>query len=133
MSAIKSASLETIIGTGDLIFVISPCKSTKRKFVPAPDAPTSPKPEEPSSASESKTANRNRSDEGLVGELRRDLDSLIGLDSVKNEIHRFEAFLGIQNQRLSMKLPVTKQALHFVFSGNPEQGKRPLPGFSGNS
>jgi SpoVK/Ycf46/Vps4 family AAA+-type ATPase len=51
------------------------------------------------------------------------LAELIGLETVKEEVRRFEAFLRIQTQRRSANLPVSKQTLHFVFQGNPGTGK----------
>jgi len=52
-----------------------------------------------------------------------ELDSLIGMASVKNEVRRFEAFLNIQEKRRRAGLPANRQTLHFVFHGNPGTGK----------
>lgn len=52
-----------------------------------------------------------------------ELDSLIGLPSAKDELHRLTRFLKVQRLRESQGLPVASQALHFVFSGNPGTGK----------
>lgn len=75
----------------------------------APAAPSSP-PEN--------TTTPNR-----VAEAKRDLHSLIGLDGVKSQIREFEAFLLIQREREKQGLPISRQALHFVFTGNPGTGK----------
>lgn len=48
---------------------------------------------------------------------------MIGLDRVKEELRRFEAFLNIQAQRQRANLPTNRQTLHFVFYGNPSTGK----------
>jgi hypothetical protein len=58
-----------------------------------------------------------------IAVARQSLAELIGLDTVKEEVKRFEAFLRIQTQRRSANLPVSKQTLHFVFRGNPGTGK----------
>jgi hypothetical protein len=54
---------------------------------------------------------------------RKELAELIGLPRVKEEVRRFDAFLDIQRQRQAAGLPAGKQALHFVFYGNPGTGK----------
>lgn len=54
---------------------------------------------------------------------RKELAELIGLPRVKEEVRRFDAFLEIQRQRQAAGLPAGKQALHFVFHGNPGTGK----------
>jgi hypothetical protein len=56
-------------------------------------------------------------------EARRELAELIGLPRVKDEVKRFDAFLEIQRQRQAAGLPAGKQALHFVYYGNPGTGK----------
>lgn len=54
---------------------------------------------------------------------RRELAELVGLPRVKEEARRFDAFLEIQRRREDAGLPAGKQALHFVFYGNPGTGK----------
>jgi hypothetical protein len=56
-------------------------------------------------------------------EAHRELSELIGLPRVKEEVRRFDAFLEIQRQRQAAGLPTGRQALHFVFYGNPGTGK----------
>ncbi len=65
----------------------------------------------------------NGSDASSLDEARKELAELIGLPRVKEEIRRFDAFLEIQRQRQAAGLPAGKQALHFVFYGNPGTGK----------
>lgn len=48
---------------------------------------------------------------------------MIGLERVKHELNRFEAFLNIQAHRKRENLPTNRQTLHFVFYGNPGTGK----------
>jgi stage V sporulation protein K len=59
----------------------------------------------------------------VLAEARQELACLVGLKRVKEEIQRLDAFLDIQSQRRSAGLTVGKQALHFVFYGNPGTGK----------
>lgn len=59
----------------------------------------------------------------VLAEARSELSNLIGLARVKAEVSRFDSFLEIQRQRVAAGLPAAKQALHFVFFGNPGTGK----------
>lgn len=63
------------------------------------------------------------SSESILAEARKALDALVGLHRVKHEVVRFDSFLQIQRQRRAAGLPAAKQALHFVFYGNPGTGK----------
>ncbi len=56
-------------------------------------------------------------------QAKEELTHLIGLASVKEELHRFDALLNIQEQRRCAGLPIGNQTLHFVFYGNPGTGK----------
>jgi hypothetical protein len=64
-----------------------------------------------------------RSELSPLDAARKELSEMIGLPRVKEEINRFDAFLDIQRQRQAAGLPASKQALHFVFHGNPGTGK----------
>ncbi|MBA2115549.1 AAA family ATPase [Bremerella alba] len=59
----------------------------------------------------------------VLKEAREELDSLIGLNSVKTEVNRLMAYLKIQKQRREHGLKQSSQTLHFVFKGNPGTGK----------
>lgn len=52
-----------------------------------------------------------------------ELNNLVGVDLIKAEVSRLTNFLKIRQQRLSQGLPVSSQALHFVFTGNAGTGK----------
>lgn len=57
--------------------------------------------------------------EGLLVEL----DSLIGLDAVKEEVRLLSALLRVMKLREERGLPVIDSTKHLVFSGNPGTGK----------
>jgi stage V sporulation protein K len=56
-------------------------------------------------------------------ELWDELDSLIGLESVKEQVRALVAFLQVQGQRLELGLPEVATSQHLVFLGNPGTGK----------
>ncbi len=58
-----------------------------------------------------------------VEELLAELDGLVGLDSVKSEIHRQAAVLRVQALREEAGLKVPTITRHLVFVGNPGTGK----------
>ena len=61
-------------------------------------------------------------EEKLQEALER-LDTLIGLEQVKEEIRTLTNFLTMQQQRIATGLPTTNLSLHLVFGGNPGTGK----------
>jgi stage V sporulation protein K len=56
-------------------------------------------------------------------ELQAELDSLIGLESVKEQVRALVAFLQVQSRRLEHDLPEVATSQHLVFVGNPGTGK----------
>jgi AAA+ superfamily predicted ATPase len=66
----------------------------------------------------SESNRQQRFDEGM-----NELESLIGLDSIKNDIKQLMHFLRVQAARQSKNLPTTKISLHTLFTGNPGTGK----------
>jgi stage V sporulation protein K len=56
-------------------------------------------------------------------ELQAELDSLTGLDSVKEQVHALIAFLQVQAERQRHGLPEVATSQHLVFLGNPGTGK----------
>jgi stage V sporulation protein K len=56
-------------------------------------------------------------------ELQAELDSLVGLASVKEQVRALVAFLQVQGRRLEHGLPEVATSQHLVFVGNPGTGK----------
>ncbi|MFN2627515.1 MAG: AAA family ATPase [Gaiellaceae bacterium] len=56
-------------------------------------------------------------------ELQAELDSLIGLATVKEQVGALVAFLQVQARRLEAGLPEVATSQHLVFLGNPGTGK----------
>jgi AAA+ superfamily predicted ATPase len=52
-----------------------------------------------------------------------ELDSLVGMTSVKHEVRTMTNFLRMQKEREKAGLPKTNVSLHMVFAGNPGTGK----------
>src|SRR5215210_5542741 len=56
-------------------------------------------------------------------ELQAELDSLVGLETVKEQVRALVAFLQIQARRQEHDLPEVATSQHLVFLGNPGTGK----------
>jgi AAA+ superfamily predicted ATPase len=56
-------------------------------------------------------------------ELQAELDSLVGLETVKEQVRALVAFLQVQGRRLEHNLPEVATSQHLVFLGNPGTGK----------
>src|SRR6185436_20658799 len=56
-------------------------------------------------------------------ELQAELDSLVGLETVKEQVRALVAFLEVQGRRLEHGLPEVATSQHLVFVGNPGTGK----------
>jgi stage V sporulation protein K len=68
-------------------------------------------------------APRGREPERPLEELQAELDSLVGLDTVKEQVRALVAFLQVQARRLEHGLPEVATSQHLVFLGNPGTGK----------
>ena len=62
-------------------------------------------------------------DTRTLEELQAELDSLVGLESVKEQVRALVAFLQVQSRRLEHGLPEVATSQHLVFLGNPGTGK----------
>ena len=58
-----------------------------------------------------------------LAELQAELDGLVGLESVKEQVHALLAFLQVQARRKEHDLPEVATSQHLVFLGNPGTGK----------
>lgn len=58
-----------------------------------------------------------------IEDLLRELDSLVGLESVKAQVRRVMAVVQANERRAAAGLPVVSQGLHLVFTGPPGTGK----------
>jgi type VII secretion ATPase EccA len=56
-------------------------------------------------------------------EVQAELDALVGLDSVKEQVHALVAFLQVQARRKEHGLAEVATSQHLVFLGNPGTGK----------
>jgi stage V sporulation protein K len=56
-------------------------------------------------------------------ELQVELDSLVGLATIKDQVRALVAFLQVQAQRLEHGLPEVATSQHLAFLGNPGTGK----------
>jgi type VII secretion ATPase EccA len=66
---------------------------------------------------------RGREPDRPLEELQAELDSLVGLDTVKEQVRALVAFLQVQARRLEHGLPEVATSQHLVFLGNPGTGK----------
>src|SRR6187549_277634 len=58
-----------------------------------------------------------------LAELQAELDGLVGLETVKEQVHALVAFLQVQAERQRHGLPEVATSQHLVFLGNPGTGK----------
>ena len=58
-----------------------------------------------------------------MAELQAELDSLVGLETVKEQVRALVAFLEVQARRKEHGLPEVATTQHLVFMGNPGTGK----------
>jgi stage V sporulation protein K len=66
---------------------------------------------------------RAKEPERPLEELQAELDSLVGLGTVKEQVRALVAFLQVQARRLEHGLPEVATSQHLVFLGNPGTGK----------
>jgi SpoVK/Ycf46/Vps4 family AAA+-type ATPase len=61
--------------------------------------------------------------EETLDDILNELNSLIGLESVKSFVHELMQTVKLQKQRAALGGKITPMALHMVFTGNPGTGK----------
>jgi stage V sporulation protein K len=66
---------------------------------------------------------RRPEQERSLEELQAELDSLVGLETVKEQVRALVAFLQVQARRKEAGLPEVATSQHLVFLGNPGTGK----------
>ncbi len=66
---------------------------------------------------------RRPEQERSLEELQAELDSLVGLETVKEQVRALVAFLQVQARRKEAGLPEVATGQHLVFLGNPGTGK----------
>lgn len=66
---------------------------------------------------------RTPEEEPTLTDLERELDALVGLETVKEQVRALLAFLEVQALRKQSGLPEVATSQHLVFYGNPGTGK----------
>ena len=90
--------------------------------VPVSGPPAEPE-RRPEAPAETPAASETIDPPEKLEDLQKELDSYIGLASVKQEVRNLINLVTIHQLRKDNGLPVTDLSLHMVFSGNPGTGK----------
>ena len=89
---------------------------------PRPTQPLDPSAEHLKASDGAKTAEQVPPPESME-ELTKELESYIGLEAVKREVHNLVNLVTVHKLRQEHGLPAQELSLHMVFSGNPGTGK----------
>ena len=87
------------------------------------DAPGMPKEEADKGKKGKKQEKKEPEPEKTLDELLAELDSLIGLEGVKKEVHTLINLIKVRKMRQEHDLKVMDMSFHMVFTGNPGTGK----------
>lgn len=79
--------------------------------------------ESPSELFRGRKITNNQPDNSHVNEIIAELNTLVGLTTVKRLIHEIQAYIEIQKRRTREKLAAEPLVLHMIFRGNPGTGK----------
>ena len=94
-------------------------EATRRIDIPGGDKPQNGKPDE--QMKDDKKAEEEK--EETLDELMGQMDSLIGLESVKKEVRSLINLIRVRSMRKEHDLKVMDMSFHMVFTGNPGTGK----------
>jgi adenylate kinase family enzyme len=118
LNAVRNALTRMV---GDLDHPAAPTQPTQPD---QPDQPTEPaQPAPPPEADQPAQPAQPEAPPKTLEELLAELDALVGLEAVKDEIHRQVAVLRIEAKREQAGLKVPTITRHLVFVGNPGTGK----------
>lgn len=99
---------------------LSPADKTPEK---APDKTPEKAPDKKSGGPEQQTEAPEPLPKEDMKDLLAELDSYIGLQTVKEEVHNLINMASVYQLRRQHGLPTTDMSLHLVFTGNPGTGK----------
>lgn len=99
---------------------LSPADKTPEK---APDKTPEKAPDKKSGGPEQQTEAPEPLPKEDMKDLQAELDSYIGLQTVKEEVHNLINMASVYQLRRQHDLPTTDMSLHLVFTGNPGTGK----------
>ena len=103
---------------------LSPAEKPGEKAVPkTPDKTPDKAPEKKSGGPEQQTEAPEPLPKEDMKDLQAELDSYIGLATVKEEVRNLINMASVYKLRRQHDLPTTDMSLHMVFTGNPGTGK----------
>ncbi len=125
IKALREGSVVDVTGGFGVPGVPLPPEAGPPGMAPTQPAPTQPAPTQtaPDPAAPPAPPAKPAEPEKSVDELLAELDALVGLKSVKGEIHRQTAVLRVESLREKAGLKVATITRHLVFVGNPGTGK----------